>query len=116
MANSAEILHFLKSDRNITLFSHQVRKIWPNIKFIKIFLLHTCVALLIVKFKPYKLSLFHFKAQDLLADAVYLSFKQLVRCLRADLELAIPALLFDGEDDVHDDENISATTRGVIKV
>jgi hypothetical protein len=39
-----------------------------------------------------------------------------VVCLQADLELALPALLFDGEDDVHPNENISPSTQGIIQV
>ena len=48
MANSSELLHFLKSDRHVTSFSLQ--------------------------------------AQDILAEAVHLAFKQLVLCLQQDLK------------------------------
>ncbi len=59
---------------------------------------------------------FGFQAQDLLAEAVHLSFKHLVVCLQADLELALPAMLYDGEDDVHHNETILPTTQGIIQV
>ena len=61
MANASELLHFLKSDRHITSFSHQ--------------------------------------AQDMLAEAVHLAFKQLVICLQADLEMTMPSLLLDADDE-----------------
>ena len=52
MANSSELLHFLKSDRHVTSFSLQ--------------------------------------AQDILAEAVHLAFKQLVLCLQQDLKSVMP--------------------------
>ena len=52
MANSSELLHFLKSDRHVTSFSLQ--------------------------------------AQDILAEAVHLAFKQLVLCLQQDLKTVMP--------------------------
>ena len=60
MANSSELLHFLKSDRHITSFSLQ--------------------------------------AQDILADTVHLSFKNLVFCLQNDLKQAMPQILTDSAD------------------
>jgi afadin len=78
MANASEILHFLKSDRHITSFSHQ--------------------------------------AQDLLAEAVHLAFKHLVVCLQADLEMSLPALLYDGDDDIHSNDQTSTTTHGILQV
>ena len=78
MANASEILHFLKSDRHITSFSHA--------------------------------------AQDLLAEAVHLAFKHLVVCLQADLEMSLPMLLYDGDDDVHPNEATSPTTHGILQV
>ena len=78
MANASEILHFLKSDRHITSFSHQ--------------------------------------AQDLLAEAVHLAFKHLVICLQADLEMSIPALLYDADDDIHSNDQASQTTHGILQV
>ena len=78
MANASEFLHFLKSDRHITSFSHQ--------------------------------------AQDLLAEAVHLAFKHLVVCLQADLEMALPMLLYDGDDDIHSTDQTSPTTQGMLQV
>jgi hypothetical protein len=78
MANASEILHFLKSDRHITSFSHQ--------------------------------------AQDLLAEAVHLAFKHLVVCLQADLEMSLPALLYDGDDDIHSNDPSTTTTHGILQV
>ena len=63
MANASELLHFLKSDRHITSFSHQ--------------------------------------AQDMLAEAVHLAFKQLVVCLQSDLEMTMPALMSPAEVKQH---------------
>ena len=55
MANSSELLHFLKSDRHVTSFSLQ--------------------------------------AQDILAEAVHLAFKQLVLCLQQDLKSVCPQVI-----------------------
>lgn len=72
MANSSELLHFLKSDRHITAFSLQ--------------------------------------AQDMLADAVHMAFKQLVIALQSELELVLPSLLSDR------DEDGEAATAGIVSV
>ncbi len=38
---------------------------------------------------------FLFQAQDMLADAVHMAFKQLVIALQSELELVLPSLLSD---------------------
>lgn len=71
MANSSELLHFLKSDRHITAFSLQ--------------------------------------AQDILAEAVHNAFKFLVACLQDELEMSMPGLLTESDDD-------ELATLGIMKV
>ena len=78
MANASELLHFLKSDRHITSFSHQ--------------------------------------AQDILAEAIHLAFKQLVVCLQADLEMTMPNLLLDIDDDQISGDLGGQSTSGTMNV
>ena len=77
-ANASELLHFLKSDRHITSFSHQ--------------------------------------AQDILAEAIHLAFKQLVVCLQAELEMSMPNLLLDIDDDQGTGESGGQATAGTMNV
>ena len=78
MANASELLHFLKSDRHITSFSHQ--------------------------------------AQDILAEAIHLAFKQLVVCLQSDLEMTMPNILLDIDDDQGGGELGGQATSGTMHV
>ncbi len=71
MANSSELLHFLKSDRHITAFS--------------------------------------LRAQDILAETVHNAFKFLVAFFQEELEMAMPAVLSESEDD-------DLATQGIMKV
>ena len=78
MANASELLHFLKSDRHITSFSHQ--------------------------------------AQDILAEAIHLAFKQLVVCLQAELEINMPNLLLDVDDEQGNGDTGGQATAGTMNV
>ena len=78
MANASELLHFLKSDRHITSFSHQ--------------------------------------AQDILAEAIHLAFKQLVVCLQNDLEMSMQNLLLDVDDDQGTGDLGGQATAGTMNV
>ena len=71
MANSSELLHFLKSDRHITAFS--------------------------------------LRAQDILAETVHNAFKFLVTFFQSELEMCMPTILSENEDD-------EAATHGIMKV
>ena len=71
MANSSELLHFLKSDRHITAFS--------------------------------------LRAQDILAETVHNAFKFLVEFFQAELEMCMPGILSESEDD-------DQATQGIMKV
>ena len=70
MANSSELLHFLKSDRHITAFS--------------------------------------LRAQDVLAEAVHNAFKLLVAFFQDELDMSMPAILSESEDD-------DLATQGIMK-
>ncbi|XP_064629486.1 afadin-like isoform X2 [Lineus longissimus] len=65
MANTSELLHFFKQDRNIG---------------------------------PYSID-----AQDILAEAVQVAFRELVLCLQNDLRQTMPAFLDDGDEDADED-------------
>ena len=78
MANASELLHFLKSDRHITSFSHQ--------------------------------------AQDILAEAIHLAFKQLVICLQNDLEMTMPSILLDIDDEQGSGDIGGQATSGTMNV
>ena len=71
MANSSELLHFLKSDRHITAFS--------------------------------------LRAQDILAETVHNAFKFLVEFFQSELEMCMPGILSESEDD-------DQATQGIMKV
>ena len=71
MANSSELLHFLKSDRHITSFS--------------------------------------LRAQDILAETVHNAFKFLVAFFQDELEMCMPAIMSESEDD-------ESATQGIMKV
>ena len=71
MANSSELLHFLKSDRHITAFS--------------------------------------LRAQDILAESVHNAFKLLVSYFQSELEMCMPTILSESEDD-------DQATLGIMKV
>ena len=71
MANSSELLHFLKSDRHITAFS--------------------------------------LRAQDILAETVHNAFKFLVTYFQNELEMNMPTILSESEDD-------EQATLGIMKV
>ena len=71
MANSSELLHFLKSDRHITSFS--------------------------------------LRAQDILAETVHNAFKFLVRFFQEELELSMPGIVTENEDD-------ELATQGILRV
>lgn len=60
------------------------------------------------------LSAFTFDAQDTLAEAVQLSFRQLVMCQQAELINALPAFLEDCDDNI--DDNVSVTTSKLLIV
>lgn len=78
MANASELLHFLKSDRHITSFSHQ--------------------------------------AQDILAEAIHLAFKQLVICLQSDLEMTMPNILLDIDEEQGNGDLGGQATSGTMNV
>ena len=60
---------------------------------------------------------FSHQAQDLLAEAVHLAFKYLVVCLQSELEMSLPALFYDGDDDLHlSVEQPSPVTHGTLQV
>ncbi len=58
---------------------------WKEVNLV-IFYLHRAMLSLL---------LFLFQAQDMLADAVHMAFKQLVIALQSELELVLPSLLSD---------------------
>ena len=76
LANSSELLFFLKQDKHLSAFT--------------------------------------FDAQDILAEAVQLSFRHLVMCQQAELMNALPAFLEDCEDNI--DDNVSVTTSKLLIV
>jgi hypothetical protein len=39
-----------------------------------------------------------------------------VVCLQADLEMSLPALLYDGDDDIHSNDPSTTTTHGILQV